>query len=255
MNRVNYTNAPLVIGATGGSGTRVIARICQRLGYYMGSEYNRSIDSLDFEPFYDKWIDTSLTPKALNLSDEQSKARFLDFHGCIQKHRKGMSDQSIKWGWKNSRSMFFLPFFHTLYPAMKFIHIVRDGRDMAFSEKVSKLLRYAKFFSNDTWDSMLIPHRSILFWKATNIAIASFGESRMPGNYLKIRFEDLCENPYGIVKILLKFLQIPNVDPAMLSSEIRRPPSIGRWHAFPIDIIDELEQVGGDALKKFGYLH
>ena len=43
---------------------------------------------------------------------------------------------------KNPRSMFLLPFFDSYFPALKFIHIVRDGRDMAYSKNQNQLHKH-----------------------------------------------------------------------------------------------------------------
>src|SRR2546430_11941818 len=48
--------APLVIGATGGSGTRVIARIAKLAGYNLGAKLNSGEGALEFYSFYDPWI-------------------------------------------------------------------------------------------------------------------------------------------------------------------------------------------------------
>ena len=39
------------------------------------------------------------------------------------------------WGWKEPRSIYLLPFFHRHLPALRFLHVVRDGRDMALSDQ------------------------------------------------------------------------------------------------------------------------
>src|SRR5229473_2819288 len=48
--------APVVIGATGGSGTRVVARIAKLAGYNLGTNLNSAEDALEFYSFHDKWI-------------------------------------------------------------------------------------------------------------------------------------------------------------------------------------------------------
>ena len=76
---MDYTNTPLVIGATGGIGTNVITRICQQVGYYMGYNFNKFLDAQDFFPFYDKWVYTMLSGKGPDVDEEQNKKMFQDF--------------------------------------------------------------------------------------------------------------------------------------------------------------------------------
>ena len=47
---------PVVIGATGGSGTRAFHGIMGELGLFMGERVNGAGDAMDFEPFLDRWI-------------------------------------------------------------------------------------------------------------------------------------------------------------------------------------------------------
>ena len=57
MASVGVVNlAPVVIGATGGSGTRVVARIAKLAGYNLGTNLNSAEDALEFYSFHDKWI-------------------------------------------------------------------------------------------------------------------------------------------------------------------------------------------------------
>lgn len=251
---MNYTNTPLVIGATGGSGTRTIAQICRMVGYYMGANVNQFLDALEFVPFYNKWINVTLSSNRIILTEEQNKLMFQDFLACIQKHRKGIKHQAAPWGWKNPRSMYLLPFFHALYPTMRFIHIIRDGRDVALLKDSKQLLFHTRTFFDKQYDSLLLPYRLMLLWKATNLTIASFGEKNMGKNYLRIRFEDLCENPRGIVVRLVKFLNVRNADVSKLAANIKKPNTVGRWHMFPVDFVEQIVELGRDGLVKFGYI-
>ncbi len=251
---MDFVNAPLIIGATDGSGTRPVARTCQQLGIYMGLRLNASLDARDFIPFYDKWVNDMLSRSDSALSEEQSSRMSEHFFDSIQRHRNGIPDQSAPWGWKNARSIYLVPFFRVLYPNMKFIHVVRDGRDIAFLKDSQRLLQHTRTFFDTQYDALLLPYRLMLLWKATNLTMASFGESEMPGNYLRIRYEDLCENPSGIIRRLLRFLNVQNGDVSKLADEVKRSDSIGRWHMFPIDLVGQLEELGREALGKFGYM-
>ena len=48
------------------------------------------------------------------------------------------------WGWKEPRSIYLLPFFHRHLPGLRFLHVVRDGRDMAFSENQNQLRKHGE---------------------------------------------------------------------------------------------------------------
>ena len=46
------------------------------------------------------------------------------------------------WGWKEPRSVYLLPFLAAELPGLRFLHVVRDGRDMAFSENQVQLRKH-----------------------------------------------------------------------------------------------------------------
>ena len=72
--RAAMLGGPGVIGATGGSGTRVLARIVLRGGMFIGSDRNRSEDALDFAAFSDRWVD-ELVGRELAGRDDRRAAR------------------------------------------------------------------------------------------------------------------------------------------------------------------------------------
>ena len=43
--------------------------------------------------------------------------------------------EDSKWGWKSPRSIYYLPYYKAvLGDAFRFIHVVRDGRDVALGD-------------------------------------------------------------------------------------------------------------------------
>ena len=53
-------DGPLVIFGTGGSGTRVVARVAARAGYFLGARRNESEDALELAEFFDRWLNEYL---------------------------------------------------------------------------------------------------------------------------------------------------------------------------------------------------
>jgi hypothetical protein len=51
---------PIVVGGTGGSGTRVVRAVLARAGAFMGVRLNGAGDAMDFEPFLDATINPVL---------------------------------------------------------------------------------------------------------------------------------------------------------------------------------------------------
>jgi GT2 family glycosyltransferase len=229
---------PGVIGATGGSGTRVVARVVQRGGMFVGSDLNRSLDALDFAAFADRWVGRELPPEAA------AELRAL----VARQHEEA---GARPWGWKEPRSVYLLPFLAAEVPGLRFLHVVRDGRDMAFSQNQVQLRKHgdAVLGASDEPEAL----RSISLWREVNLRAADFGERELGERYLRLRFEDLCAEPATRVAEVLRFFGLEG-DPARIAAEeVRAPSSLGRWREAPPETVRELEERAGDALRRFGY--
>jgi hypothetical protein len=249
-------SAPLIIGATGGSGTRVIARIARHASYDLGRNVNSAEDALEFYSFHDKWINrlVGAERKGLRLTAGELERMRSEFQSALNRHRSSDS-QTMHWGWKAPRSVYLLPFLHGQFPNLKFIHVIRDGRDMALSGNQNQLNKHGAAVLG--WSERLFrskPERSILLWERVNLHAAEFGESKLHQDYLRVRFEDLCEKPVETTAHVIKFLGARNDPEAVARAEISPPSTLQRWRTYPPALIAKLEQLGGDSLRKFGYL-
>jgi len=251
-------SAPVVIGATGGSGTRVVARIAKLAGYNLGTNLNSSGDALEFYSFHDKWVDPFFFAQCRGgtLTTWQSTQMKEDFYAALARHipepeRRG----TTRWGWKAPRSIYLLPFLYAQFEQLKFIHILRDARDMALSQNQNQLRKHGRAvlqWRNRLFRSM--PERSALVWEKVNLRAADFAESNLRENYLRVRFEDLCAKPLETTVQVLNFLQAA-VDPEPISrAEISPPESLGRWRKYSQGIISKVEARAATSLRRFGYL-
>ncbi|MBA3882529.1 MAG: sulfotransferase [Chthoniobacterales bacterium] len=158
-------------------------------------------------------------------------------------------------GWKAPRSIYFLPLFHQLFPSVKFIHVLRDGRDMAFSDNQNQLRQHGRAILSwrERW-FVGTPLRSILLWDRVNYRAATFAEARLGSNYLAVRFEDLCRSPVVTVERVLCFLGSSIDAREVASAEITPPATLSRWKAEPEEITRKLTAAAAGSLRKFGYL-
>ena len=102
----------------------------------------------------------------------------------------------------------------------QFIHIVRDGRDVAFSmlghDWISTGLRgerkvfWFKLLPDQfqkQWRNLSPWERGVLRWA---VYVSKAREvSSYEDRYLEIRYEDLCNSPYSYIENALSFLQLP----------------------------------------------
>jgi Sulfotransferase family len=251
------TSGPLVIGATGGSGTRVVARLARHAGYDLGRNLNRAEDAIEFYSFHDEWINRFVSAervgKALSRSD--AKQMESEFQSALERHCPEAMRKERGWGWKAPRSIYLLPLLFGQFPDLKFIHVLRDGRDMALSPNQNQLRKHAAAVLS--WRERLFcsaAERAMLLWERVNLHAAEFGESKPRENYLRVRFEDLCAKPVETTAQVVNFLGV-RVDPeSIASAEISPPLTLQRWRNCPPSLIAKLERVGAVSLRKFGYL-
>jgi hypothetical protein len=123
-------DAPLVIAGTGGSGTCMLLRSARHSGRFMGDEagLNPARDTKELMPFADRWIRPYFRAR---LHGERLTG-WRDARGpraATARHRAGLPDVSMRWGWKQRRSIYFIPLYDELFPQMRFLHVMRDGRD------------------------------------------------------------------------------------------------------------------------------
>jgi hypothetical protein len=247
---------PIIIGATGGSGTRVVAKIIRDAGVYQGKQFNRAGDSVQVGRPAAAWINDYMTCE-LNGTPPPVDEMLEDLQPILQNHVSPVEDDPQKWrkwGWKSPRSIYLLPFYHAAMPAMQFIHVVRDGRDMAFSTNQHQLRDHGDVVLRDLPANTSAPVRAMALWSRINLRAAEFCERVLPERYLVVRFEDLCFEPATIVDKLLRFVGGEGDAAAIAAREVAPPSSIGRWKTQHRHVVDELQRAGESALRKFRYL-
>ena len=239
---------PITIGATGGSGTRVLVEILEKAGVYMGGpKRNGAGDAMPFEAPIRNRARKYLTGK---LPPESMKNEFLV---AVRTHRHAMKNPEGCWGWKNPRGMFFFDFYaRHLFPEVRIVHLVRDGRDMAFSRNKGQLKPFGFLLPPKT-EAWVDTSRKALLWMVGNTVVADRGEA-LGDQYLRLRFEDLCATPEGTIPRLLVHVGIEVEDDALtrLAALVKPPPTIGRWREYSNG--EQIEDLIRPALVRFGYL-
>ncbi len=241
---------PVVMGATGGSGTRVVARVARRGGLFIGTNLNPAEDALDIAQYYDRWINAYYQHVHGSGPDVETEMR-AELMRLLQQHRS--DSDSGAWGWKEPRSLFLLSFLGRALPGLRFVHVVRDGRDMAFSKNQNQPRKHADMFLGSQSVDPAAPTRSIELWNAVNLGAADAAEAELGDRYLRLRYEDLCAEPESVIAQVLAFLELEG-DPAELAEEVQPPPTLGRWRNSDPELVDQLEQIAQAGLRRFGYL-
>lgn len=166
-----------------------------------------------------------------------------------------------RWGIKIMREIRACDQYAKIWPEASFIHIIRDGRDVAASQLVDHgKWGYASISeASASWSALISKSRS----KAKNL------------KYLEIRYEDLVLNPVATIQVLVEFLELefcesmldhttsynpifdnPYNHPSI--NQIRKPlstESIGRFKKdFSVCEIEEFNKQSFELLSELKYL-
>ena len=256
---------PVTIGATGGSGTRVVHAVLRAGGLFMGApeRLNGPGDAMDIEPALNAHIDPILTAaggldyRMDALPAPVADAARRDLARGIAAFARGAPAGTRRWGWKNPRGMFVLPAIHDLFPGMRFVHLVRDGRDMALSDNWNQPRKHHAALFGGPPPAEGDPEAAIRMWAAANLGAADWGERTLGARYLRVRFEDLCAAPAAETERLLAFAGLDGREReaarrAALAAVVP-PGSLGRWRRLDRAASAGLSRVAAAALDRFGY--
>jgi hypothetical protein len=161
------------------------------------------------------------------------------------------------WGDKTPRYVEHIPFLAKLWPDARFIHLVRDGRNVALS------------YSHVDFGPKNVARAAALWGRRVSAGIRD-GRALDGGRYIEIRNEDLAADPEGEIKDVCDFLGV-RFDPVMLDEKERAkgalqkdvhnyaPGVAGRkkmssWDTEmkPADI-EVFEALAGDVLAELAY--
>jgi hypothetical protein len=164
-----------------------------------------------------------------------------------------------RWGDKTPRYVEHIPFLARLFPDGRFVHLVRDGRNVALS------------YADVPFGPKTVARAAELWAKRVSDGITA-GRALEPGRYLELRYEDLVVDIEGRARELTEFLDLP-FDPGMLDyteksrSDVlpraakynpkvtERPMANARsWEKdMPDRHVAVFEAVAGETLAELGY--
>jgi len=243
-------SAPIIIGGNGHSGTRVFNEILTLGGVFTGisritkrsaSEDLRILDLLN------RWVRPYVYGSLTSAETAEMKKQF------SRRLRLYFPFRAWPWGFKNPRTLLILPFLNELYPGLKFVHVIRDGRDISLGNPFAAGNPYVDAFLSDEERDLPAEVKMILFWGRSNKQAQDYASVHMQGRYLMMRWEDLCDHPNDKSAELLRFALGSETETASIAQVVKRPKSIGRWKTYPRDIRQLVVAHGGPWLARYRY--
>jgi hypothetical protein len=185
-----------------------------------------TLDAHDIEEFVSLLERISSFP-GLDLSIDQIRAELRDkgragLPDCIAHVYRTYAARAgrSRWGDKNPFYVLYLDEIRRLYPGVRVIHMIRDGRDVTVSYRTTKMRPYNTFITAKRWVRCIQAGRD---WGA-----------RHPEQYLEVRYEDLIADPERQLRRVAPFVGERYSD-AMLgyyvdNQDMRRIPAHDREH-------------------------
>lgn len=118
---------------------------------------------------------------------------------------------------KNAISSLRIPFVKKLFPHVRFIHVIRDGRDVACSlvkGNEGKVWMHAKPPGwKDIQKKTTVPERGAWIWNTIINTIKEDGKKFPSENFYEIRYENFVTNPEKTMRTLFNRLGLPFEEP------------------------------------------
>jgi Sulfotransferase family len=169
------------------------------------------------------------------------------------------SKGKARWGDKTPRYVEHIPFLAKLFPDSRFIHLVRDGRDVALS------------YADVSFGPKTVSQSAALWAKRVSAGLRD-GRPLGAERYAEIRYENLVEDPESVLEKLCRFLDV-GFEPPMLEAASAgdedvlarasvfnphvtdRPQSgVREWRStMPARHIEIFEAVAGRVLSELNY--
>lgn len=251
--------SPILVGGTGGSGTRAIRDALIAAGVFMGTTVNHAGDLRHLPPLLDQLVNPILArTRSLDfrVEDVQDDLRRLAIDGLrdIAATVRAEGHNPTLWGWKNPRVLYILPLIAEALPGARIVQVVRDGRDIALSNNQKQLDRHFEAYFG-TPPGPDLEQDSIRFWAATNQDFLNCGRRLFGERYHVLKLEAATDPQDPALADLLRHL-VPGIGPDRLQAAraaVTTLPGHGRWRDLPETRQQALAQAAGPALSLFGY--
>jgi Sulfotransferase family len=168
-----------------------------------------------------------------------------------------------RWGDKTPMYMQHLPLLHRLWPRGRYVHLVRDGRDVAMS-----FLGMPEGIVTRTWAHPRTAEDFACQWKTEVRAAQKLGREIGPEQFLEVRYERLAAEPETVLQQICDFAALPfeadmldytgtlDLSAKPHQKSLERPPTPGLrdWRRdMAAHDVGAFEDVAGDLLGELGY--
>jgi hypothetical protein len=130
------------------------------------------------------------------------------------------------WGWKEPNSHLFIRHLHSHFgDGLRYVHVIRNGIDMAQSRNQHQLNRWGSVFGVQNGSREPSPTASLDYWIRANETAIEEGKALRRGGFFLLNYDELCANPKHEVTRFVDFLGLD--PPEEVVRELARVPRSG----------------------------
>lgn len=230
------------------------------------------IDDLFNSKKFETWkLDKTIISKEIKLSTPKNYSELCFLIYCC--YGISISKKFKIWGDKNNHYLHHLNDISNIFPYARYLHIVRDGRDVACSYRNVMSIKSASLYAPNLPTKI---NKISTEWKDSVTKIEHFFSQLQAKYSYTVKFEDLTANPVDILSQICRWLKI-SFESKMLNFYIEnqlnhlepletldwkkrtlepiKSDSVGQYRKM-MNCRDQLEfmTIAEGTLKKFGYL-
>ena len=231
-----------------------LLRVHSRLSHYQPLSNDDNLKRLIKHLYADRFIQERLVARGLTLSEDEVFARMgrrRSYAALIDVIFSAIAAERQKQAWGYKRASFARMTgadFNELFPTAKFVHIIRDAREVGLS------MRRSRGAHERNW------HFAALDWASHVQSGRQLGRQLDPARYLELRYERLMAEPAVVLTELLDFSGAGADREARVASIRAEVPGLAKegntdkWRTqAPADGIRQIERVAGGLLRDLGY--
>jgi hypothetical protein len=270
-DEIQLGSPPLVMFNKSHSGSRLLAKVLAAAGVFMGAHRNESEDSLDMLDLVEYLVreyypDYTSLWQAAGLADSVLPDLIRD---VVRRHLEGFDPIAHRrWGWKLCETTYIIPVVDFLFPGTQFIHLIRDGRDVAFCNQHAPSEAFWKKIYFDTphivrWRGRQLTrrayrNRSYIYnaqhW-LNSVRVGRTYGAMLRERYLEVRYEDVCTNFAATVQRVLAFAGVEYAESALAEVQSTvRTGSIHKYRSQPWWRVRQVLRIIKPELLCLGYL-
>ncbi len=261
-----HLGPPVIVFNKSHSGSRLLAQLLSDLGVFMGADLNEPEN--DALPILDlvHFIAERHIPDFAGLYQNGDPDLPQAVRSSMAAHLQGFQSPG-RWGWKLGVTTYIVPVLAHIFPEAKFVHLVRDGRDVAFCDHVAPKAAFWRkiYFHTDRierWIGFPLTNRayranSHIFNARHWVMSVSLGRAygaMLGDRYIEIRYEDLIGDLRGTARVLCDRLELAYDDERVTAlSQKVYSGRVNKWRREPKRRIREVLAILEPTLSEFGY--